>query len=899
MADLHEEALETAATDTTKAAGGMPTTYDPKEAETKWYEYWKQNGYFEAGKRPDKEPFTIVIPPPNVTGMLHIGHALDFTLQDILTRMKRMQGYDTLWLPGSDHAGIATQTKVEQKLRAEGITRYDLGREKFLEKVWEWKGHYNDIIREQWAKMGLALDYSRERFTLDEGLNKAVRQVFVKLYEKGLIYRGKYIINWDPAARTALSDVEVEYKEVQGHLYHLEYPLADGSGSIIVATTRPETMLGDTAVAVNPKDERYAHLIGKTLVLPVMGREIPIIADDYVEKEFGSGAVKITPAHDPNDFEVGRRHNLPQILVMDETGTMNENAGKYNGQDRFECRKQLVADLKEQGVLVKIEDHLHQVGHSERSGAVIEPYLSTQWFVSMKPLAERAIAAQKSGQGTHFVTERFERTYMQWIENVRDWCISRQLWWGHRIPAYYCEACGELHVSEEEVTACAKCGSAQIRQDEDVLDTWFSSGLWPFSTLGWPEATEDLKRYYPTSVLVTGYDIIPFWVSRMIFLALEFTDEIPFKDVLIHGLVRDSEGRKMSKSLGNGVDPLEVIEKYGADAMRFMISTSSTQGQDLRFRWERVEQIRNFANKIWNASRFALMNLEGVELADVHLNRKLSTSDRWILHRLNETVRDVTRLMDQYEFGETGRLLYNFIWDDLCDWYIEFAKLSLYGTDTEAKASTQAVLAYVLDRTLRLIHPFMPFISEEIWQHLPHNGETIMLSEWPQYDPALEAPEAVAEMAFLMDVIRSVRNIRAEVNVPMSKKIELLLKPADNQAQAALERNTEYLKRFCGTSLLEVNSALEAPAKAMTAVVTGAELYLPLAGLIDIAQEIARLEKEIQTLNSEVERVEKKLANQGFVAKAPAKVIEEEKAKMADYSAKREIVAARLAELKG
>lgn len=900
MAELHEhETAEAGSAPEAKTGGGMPTTYDPKEAEAKWYGYWKKNGFFEAGKRPGKETYTIVIPPPNVTGMLHIGHALDFTLQDILTRMKRMQGFDTLWLPGSDHAGIATQTKVEQKLREEGVTRYDLGREKFLTKVWDWKEHYNGIIRDQWAKMGLALDYSRERFTLDEGLSKAVREVFVKLYEKGLIYRGKRIINWDPTARTALSDIEVEYKEVQGALYHLSYPLKDGSGSITVATTRPETMLGDTAVAVHPKDDRYKHLIGKMLVLPIIGREIPIVGDEYVDKEFGSGAVKITPAHDPNDFEVGSRHDLPQVLVMDESGKMNENAGRYNGLDRFECRKQIVADLKEQGVLLKIEEHVHQVGHSERSGAVIEPYLSTQWFVSMKPLAEKAIDAQKKGEGVKFVPERFEKIYLNWIENVRDWCISRQLWWGHRIPAYYCSDCGEVHVAHDAVTSCAKCGSGNIRQDEDVLDTWFSSGLWPFSTLGWPEQTEDLKRFYPTSVLVTGYDIIYFWVARMIFTAFEFTGEIPFKDVLIHGLVRDAEGRKMSKSLGNGVDPLEVIEKYGADAMRFMISTSSTPGQDLRFRWERVEQARNFANKIWNASRFALMNLEGVSAADVRLDRKLSTSDRWILHRLNETVRDVTRLMDQYEFGETGRLLYNFIWDDLCDWYIEFAKLSLYGSDAEGKASTQAVLAYVLDRTQRLIHPFMPFISEEIWQHLPHEGETVMLAEWPAYDAALEAPDAVGEMGLLMDIIRSVRNIRAEVNVPMSKKIELLIKPQDAQAMAVLSRNEEYLKRFCGTSLLELDPALTAPAKAMTGVVTGAELYLPLAGLIDIAQEIARLEKEVESLNGEVERVEKKLANEGFVAKAPARVIEEEKAKMADYSAKREVVLSRLQELKG
>nr|WP_280530916.1 valine--tRNA ligase [Paenibacillus alvei] len=875
----------------------MPTTYDPKAAEQKWYDFWMKGEYFKAGVRKDAEPFTIVIPPPNVTGMLHIGHALDFTLQDILIRFKRMQGYDALWLPGSDHAGIATQTKVEQKLREEGVTRYDLGREAFLERVWDWKEQYANTIREQWAKMGLSLDFSRERFTLDEGLSRAVRQVFVKLYEKGLIYRGKYIINWDPAARTALSDIEVEYKEVQGHLYHLQYPLKDGSGSITVATTRPETMLGDTAVAVHPKDERYQHMIGKMLVLPIVGREIPVIADEYVDKDFGSGAVKITPAHDPNDFEMGLRHQLPQITVMDESGKMNELAGQYQGMDRADCRKQIVKDLQEQGVLIKIEDHVHQVGHSERSGAVVEPYLSTQWFVKMKPLAERAIEAQKTGKGVNFVPERFEKTYLHWIENVRDWCISRQLWWGHRIPAWYCEDCGHIHVAEEDATACTSCGSSHLKQDEDVLDTWFSSALWPFSTLGWPDQTEDLKRYYPTNVLVTGYDIIYFWVSRMIFTALEFTDEIPFKDVLMHGLVRDADGKKMSKSLGNGVDPLEVIEKYGADAMRFMISTSSTPGQDLRFRWERVEQARNFANKIWNASRFALMNLQGVTYEDIDITGELGTADRWILHRMNETAREITRLMDAYEFGETGRVLNNFIWDDLCDWYIEFAKLSLYGSNEQVKKKTQSVLAYVLDRTMRMIHPFMPYISEEIWQHLPHSGETITLAEWPVYHAEFEAPEAVREMMLLMDMIRAVRNIRAEVNVPMSKKVELIVKPADRTIEANITNNLEFVERFCGTSKLEVSIEAGAPNKAMTAIVTGAELYLPLAGLLDIEQEIARLQKEVEHLNKEVERVDKKLANQGFIAKAPASVIEEERAKQRDYSEKRDKVLARITEL--
>lgn len=876
----------------------MPTTYDPKAAEQKWYKYWMDGGFFKAGHNKDAEPFTIVIPPPNVTGMLHIGHALDFTLQDIIIRAKRMQGYDALWLPGSDHAGIATQTRVEAKLREEGITRYDLGREKFLEKVWEWKDTYAANIRNQWEQMGLSLDFSRERFTLDEGLSNAVKEVFVKLYDKGLIYRGKYIINWDPAARTALSDIEVEYKELQGHLYHLQYPLTDGSGSITVATTRPETMLGDTAVAVHPKDERYSHMIGKTLMLPIVNREIPIVADEYVDKDFGSGAVKITPAHDPNDFEVGRRHDLPQINVMDETAKMNELAGPYAGMDRFECRKQIVKDLQEQGVLIRIEDHVHQVGHSERTGVVVEPYLSTQWFVKMKPLAERAIEAQKSGKGVNFVPERFEKIYLHWIENVRDWVISRQLWWGHRIPAWHCQECGHTNVSQTEVHSCSSCNSTNLEQDQDVLDTWFSSALWPFSTLGWPDVeSEDFKRYYPTNVLVTGYDIIYFWVARMIFTALEFTDEVPFQDVLIHGLVRDSEGRKMSKSLGNGVDPIEVIEKYGADAMRYMISTSSTPGQDLRFRWERVEQARNFANKIWNASRFALMNLEGFTYNDIDISGELGTADRWILHRMNETSREITRLMDAYEFGETGRLLYNFIWDDLCDWYIEMAKLSLYGQDEIKKKQTQSVLAYVLDRTMRMIHPFMPYISEEIWQHLPHEGETITLAAWPTYDSQLDAPEAVQEMNLLMDMIRAVRNIRAEVNVPMSKKVDLMVKPTDERSLEIVNRNLITIERFCGTSSLQIDRDLNTPDKAMTAIVTGVEMYLPLAGLIDIEQEIQRLRKEFDTLTKEVERVEKKLANEGFMAKAPAKVVEEERAKMQDYSEKRAKVQARIEEL--
>ena len=876
----------------------LPSAYDPRRTEEKWYDYWLEGGFFKAGKDPSKPPFTIVIPPPNVTGNLHIGHALNNTLQDILIRWKRMQGYDALWLPGMDHAGIATQSRVEAKLREEGISRHDLGREKFLEKVWEWKEHYAGVIREQWRKMGVSVDYSRERFTMDEGLSRAVREVFVRLYEKGLIYRGKYIINWDPEARTALSDIEVIHKEVPGKLYHLRYPLKDGSGHVQIATTRPETMLADTAVAVHPEDDRYKHLVGKTVILPIIGREIPIVADEYVDPEFGSGALKVTPAHDPNDFEIGVRHDLPQILVMDEEGRMNENAGPYKGLDRFECRKRIVKDLEEAGVLVKIEDHVHSVGHSERSGAVVEPILSTQWFVKMKPLAEQAIADTKSGKGVRFVPERFEKIYLHWIENVRDWCISRQLWWGHRIPAWHCGDCGEITVSRKTPERCAHCGSASLEQDPDVLDTWFSSALWPFSTMGWPEDTEDLRRYYPTDVLVTGYDIIYFWVARMIFTALEFTGKKPFKEVLITGIVRDAEGRKMSKSLGNGVDPLEVIEKYGTDAMRFMLSTGCTPGNDQRFRWERVESARNFANKIWNASRFALMHLAEARAEDLALTGSLTVSDRWILHRLNETIAEVTRHLNRYDFGEAGRVLYHFIWDEFCDWYIEFSKLSLYGEDEEAKRVTRAVLCHVLDRALRLLHPFMPFITEEIWQKLPGTGPSITVAEWPEADEAFQAPDAVRKMQILIDVIRSVRNIRSEMEVPPKKQVSLLIR-TEPEAYAAIRDNESAIRRLCGAEKVTAGPDVTRPDKAMTAVVSGAEVFLPLEVMIDIEETIARLEKELKKLDYEVERVEKKLSNPGFVQKAPAHIVEEEKRKGEEYREKREKVLSRLQELKG
>jgi valyl-tRNA synthetase len=873
----------------------MPTKYDPQTIEKGRYQWWLEGKFFEAKDDQEKQPYTIVIPPPNVTGKLHLGHAWDTTLQDILTRMKRMQGYDVLWLPGMDHAGIATQAKVEAKLREEGKSRYDLGREKFLEQTWAWKEEYAGFIRQQWSKMGLGLDYTRERFTMDEGLSKAVNEVFVKLYEKGLIYRGEYIINWDPATKTAISDIEVIYKDVQGAFYHMSYPLADGSGSIEIATTRPETMLGDTAVAVHPEDERYKHLIGKTVILPIVGREIPIVADDYVDMDFGSGAVKITPAHDPNDFEVGNRHNLERVLVMNEDGTMNEKAGKYNGLDRFECRKQIVKDLQDLGVLFKIEDHLHSVGHSERSGAVVEPYLSTQWFVKMQPLADASIELQQNEGKVNFVPDRFEKTYLHWMENIRDWCISRQLWWGHRIPAWYHKETGEVYVGQE-----APADPENWEQDNDVLDTWFSSALWPFSTLGWPDKDAvDFKRYYPTDALVTGYDIIFFWVSRMIFQGIEFTGQRPFKDVLIHGLIRDAEGRKMSKSLGNGVDPMDVIDQFGADALRYFLATGSSPGQDLRFSMEKIESTWNFANKIWNASRFALMNMDGLKYEEIDISGEKTVADKWILTRLNETIDTVTRLSERYEFGEVGRVLYNFIWDEFCDWYIEMAKLPLYGEDEAAKRTTRSILAYVLDNTMRLLHPFMPFITEEIWQNLPHEGVSITVAKWPESDASLTDLQAAEEMKLLVEMIRSVRNSRAEVNTPMSKKIKMIVKAKDQDVLAILEKNRAYLERFCNPEELLLATEVETPDKAMISIVTGAEIILPLEGLINLDEEIARLQKEWEKLNKEVERVQKKLSNEGFIKKAPEKVIEEEKAKEKDYTEKRTAVEARLNELKG
>jgi len=878
-----------------KGKMALPSKYHPQDVEQGRYKFWLDGKYFEATGDQNKEPFSIVIPPPNVTGKLHLGHAWDTTMQDTVARMKRMQGYDVLWLPGMDHAGIATQSVVEAKLKEKGRNRYDLGREKFLETVWEWKEEYAGFIRSQWEKLGLGLDYSRERFTLDEGLSQAVREVFVKLYEKGLIYRGEYIINWDPQTKTALSDIEVIYEEVQGKFYHMRYPIKDSDKTIEIATTRPETMLGDTAVAVHPDDDRYKDLIGETVILPIVGREIKIVADEYVDMELGSGAVKITPAHDPNDFEIGNRHNLERVLVMNEDGTMNENAGDYQGLDRFECRKQIVDDLKEQGVLFQIEERLHQVGHSERSGAVVEPYLSTQWFVKMQPLADAAVELQKTEDKVNFVPERFEQTYLHWMENIRDWCISRQLWWGHRIPAWYHKETNELYVGTE-----APEDIENWEQDEDVLDTWFSSALWPFSTMGWPDKdSEDFKRYFPTDVLVTGYDIIFFWVARMIFQAKEFTEKAPFKDVLIHGLIRDAEGRKMSKSLGNGVDPMEVIEKYGADSLRYFLLTGSTPGQDLRFHWEKVEATWNFANKVWNASRFSLMNMEGFSYEDIDLTGDLSLADKWILTRLNDTIDHVTKNTNKYEFGEAGRYLYNFIWDDLCDWYIEMAKLPLYGEDETKKKTTRSVLAHVLDMTMRMLHPYMPFITEEIWQQLPHEGESITVAKWPEVEESFHDKKAAQEMDRLVSIIKSVRNIRAEVETPMSKEIQLLIQAEDEAIVRELESERHYLERFCNPSKLVIASDIDVPEKAMSAVVTGAELFLPLEGLIDFDKEIERLEKELDKWTKEVERVQKKLSNEGFVSKAPEAVVNEERRKELDYLDKQTKVKARLAELKG
>lgn len=857
----------------------LPKVYEPREVEGRVYEMWEKNGCFEGRRDPDKRPFTIVMPPPNVTGQLHMGHAMDCTLQDILIRFKRMQGYAALWVPGTDHAGIATQIKVEEELRkSEGLTRYDLGREKFLERVWDWKHKFGNRIVEQQKKLGASCDWSRARFTMDEGLSNAVRHVFVSLYNKGLIYKGSRIINWCPHCVTALSDAEVEYKEKPGHLWHIRYPIAGEEGRYVtVATTRPETMLGDTGVAVNPEDGRYRDIVGKKCILPLVNKEIPIVADAYVDMEFGTGCVKMTPAHDPNDFEVGLRHNLESIRVLDDNGKVVEGYGRYSGMDRYEARKAIVADLEEQGYLVKVEEHTHNVGTCYRCGTDVEPIISAQWFVKMEPLAREALRVVNDGE-VKFVPDRFSKIYTNWMENVHDWCISRQLWWGHRIPAWTCEDCGEMTVSETDPTECQHCHSTHIRQEEDVLDTWFSSALWPFSTLGWPnESSEDFKYFYPTDVLVTGYDIIFFWVARMIFSACEHTGKPPFHTVFIHGLVRDDKGRKMSKSLGNGIDPLEMADQYGADALRFNLITGNSPGNDMRFYTERCEAMRNFANKIWNASRFLMMNLtiDRCELPD-----RLELEDKWILSKLNSVIPEVTENMERYELGVAAQKVYDFIWDSYCDWYIELTKTRLQGEDEDSKLRAQQVLCYVLTETLKLLHPFMPFITEEIWQALPHSGDYLMLQQWPQHRAELDFPEEEKAMELIMDAIRGVRARRAEMNVPPSKKAQLTVSTLE---RAVFEQGIPFLKRLAYASDVTVEGVTDAgsddamTAQGMVTVTThAARLFMPLAELVDLEKEKARIEKELKKNRAELDKLEAKLGNPGFVNKAPAHVVEAE-----------------------
>lgn len=875
----------------------IPKVYDPASVEKKWYEFWEKNRYFHAEPEPGKKPFSIVIPPPNITGKLHMGHALDNTLQDILIRWHRMMGDNTLWMPGYDHAGLATQIKVEEVLKKEeGKTRFDLGREEFVKRVWAWKEEYGDRIINQLKCLGISCDWERKRFTMDEGCSRAVRETFVSLFEKGLIYKGTRITNWCVNCHTALSDIEVEHEDTPGHLWYVRYPVVGEEDTYLtIATTRPETIPGDTAVAVNPEDERYAKLIGKTLRLPILNREIPVIADSYVDTKFGTGAVKITPSHDPNDYEMGLRHNLPEIVVIGKDGIMTEEAGPFAGLERYECRKQIVARLKEEGYLVKIEEHSHAVGHCQRCHNIVEPLVSTQWFVKMQPLVKAAVDCVTDGR-TQFVPERFTKNYTGWMENIHDWCISRQIWWGHRIPVWYCDDCGEMSASRTDLEKCPKCGSTHIHQDEDALDTWFSSALWPFSTMGWPDNTELLKQFYPTSVLVTGYDIIFFWVARMLIMGMEFMKEIPFEKVFIHGLVRDSQGRKMSKSLGNGIDPLEVIEKYGADTLRFMLITGNTPGNDMRFYWERVEGTRNFANKIWNASRFALMNMEGYD-KDAEL-APYTLADKWILSRLQDTVKDVTGLLERFELGEAGRAIYDFIWSEVCDWYIEITKPRLYNKEAAAeRATAQHVLATVLVSAMKLLHPYMPFITEEIYQCLPHEAESIMISKWPVADESLIDPEAERGMNAIMDSIKAIRNMRAEVNANPGKKIPAIMLVSEDLREV-VAHNDSYIKLLGGIDNLELRPLNgKKPENAMVAVVTGIEVYLPLAGLIDVEKETQRLSKELAAMEKDLQRAGGKLNNAGFLAKAPEDVIAKERAKYEELSGKIEAVKKRMAYL--
>ena len=861
----------------------LAKAYEPKEVEDRIYDFWMKGKYFHAEVDPKKKPYTIVIPPPNITGQLHLGHAMDETLQDTLIRWRRMQGYSALWLPGTDHASIATEAKIVEAMRKEGITKEEIGREKFLERAWAWKDQYGGRIVEQLKKLGSSCDWDRLRFTMDEGCNKAVNHVFKKLYDKGLIYRGERIINWCPHCKTSISDAEVVFEEKEGSFWHLRYPLSDGSGYIELATTRPETMLGDTAVAVHPDDERYKALVGKTVILPLVNKEIPIIADSYVEQDFGTGVVKITPAHDPNDFEVGLRHNLPVINVMDDGGVINENGGKYAGMPALEARKQIVKDLDEAGFLIKIEPIKHNVGTCYRCGTVVEPRVSTQWFVKMEPLAKPAIDAVKDGD-IRFIPERMDKVYYNWMENIKDWCISRQLWWGHQIPAWYCE-CGETIVSETVPTVCPKCGGTHLTRDPDTLDTWFSSALWPFSTLGWPDNTEELKYFYPTNTLVTGYDIIFFWVARMIFSGLEHMGEVPFNTVFFHGLIRDAQGRKMSKSLGNGVDPLDVISVYGADALRFTLVTGNSPGNDLRFSEEKVSASRNFANKIWNAARFILMNIEGKDI-DCALPKKLYTSDKWILNRLNNVTAAVTENLEKFELGMAVSKLYDFIWDDFCDWYIELAKIRMNGADEESADSARRVLVWTMSNTLKLLHPFMPYITEEIWQTLPHDGEALIVAKWPEYDEALSFPQEAKNLENVMALIRAIRTRRNEMNVPPSKKAHIYI---DTAHPAPYEEASEFIARLAYGSKVEIGTGFDVQG-AVTAVTDDAKALLPMDDLVDKAAETARLNKELANAQKQLDTVKAKLANEKFTSKAPQNVIDGVKANGEKLEAKIKLI---------
>ncbi|KEI95771.1 valyl-tRNA synthetase [Clostridium botulinum A2B7 92] len=862
----------------------MAKTYDPKEFEERLYKNWEEKSYFTPEVDENKKPYTIVLPPPNITGKLHLGHALDDTLQDILMRTKRMQGYSTLWLPGQDHASIATEVKVENELLKQGIVKKEIGREAFLEKVWEWTDEYRNKIRNQIKKLGCSLDFTRERFTMDEQLDKAVKHFFVKLYNEGLIYQGNRITNWCPKCKTALSDAEIEYSEHEGHFWHVKYPVVGSDEYLEIATTRPETMLGDTAVAVNPKDERYAHLVGKTLMLPLVNREIPIVADDYVDMEFGTGAVKITPAHDPNDYQVGKRHNLPEINVMFDDGRINYEETRYHGMDRYEARKAIVEDLKNEGFLVKIKEHNHNVSCHDRCNTVIEPIISKQWFVKMEPLAKPAIEVVKNKK-VKFVPERFDKTYFNWMENIQDWCISRQLWWGHRIPVWYCKDCGEVIVVTEEPTKCPKCNSEKLQQDNDVLDTWFSSALWPFSTLGWPDKTLDLKYFYPNNTLVTGYDIIFFWVARMVFSGLYCMDDIPFDTVLIHGIVRDSEGKKMSKSLGNGVDPIEVIDEYGADALRFTLVTGNAPGNDIRYYPERVEAARNFANKIWNASRFVLMNLDKDLMNKYKDNKNYTIADKWILSRLNTVVKEVTENIEKFELGIASQKIYDFIWGEFCDWYIELVKPVLYGENEEAKGIAFNVLHKVLETSLQLLHPIMPFITEEIYTHLYTEYESIAISKWPEYEESLKDEKSEKDMEYIIEAIKSIRNVRTEMNVPPSRKAKLMIYLTENEAEGSFKEGEVYFQKLASASEVSFLENKETSDKNVSVVTRGAEIFIPLLELVDIEKELERLNKEKEKLEKEIDRVEKKLSNERFVAKAPESVVNEEREKGEKYKA--------------